>query len=256
LEYDSEAYDRLTSFLETDRAGMQIDDFLTEVGLKGADYTILNSTNMDTFSMERIYHFDGFYMSIDVRCTPPKGGHTTQQIEELHERNEVVVDYMYPVVRIDGLNNPKERMKNLESARRGNFKAPDRSPRLIIKSVEIPSLKSSPLQISLQLEATGASPVAVSQSQFAVEVSTKEKPWLLVSEAVFPANEKRIFKVDPGQPSTLSFSTSTNRRGEKWNDLPRGEYILRVYIGGAKEREFDYQWNGQSYSDDFKLVIE
>ena len=131
-------------------------------------------------------------------------------------------------------------------------------PRLRIKSVQKPEKKSQPLELALELSCEGKTMVAVSQEQFSIHIYTDQQPYLFVGDASFPTNAPRVFTVKPQKSSTLSVTTSTNhlRDGKSWSDLPPGIYTLRVYIGSGKTPQFDYQWLGQTYSDDYKLVIK
>jgi len=131
-------------------------------------------------------------------------------------------------------------------------------PRLRIRSVQKPEKKSRPLEVTVELASEGKTAVAVSREQFSVHIYTDQQPYLFVGDASFPTNAPRVFAVMPQKPSTLSVSASTNRLGDgkRWSDLPPGSYTLRIYINSGKRREFDYQWLGQTYSDDYKLVIK
>jgi hypothetical protein len=134
----------------------------------------------------------------------------------------------------------------------------DSDPRLRIQSVEMPERKSEALTITLELGAKGKAPVALSQEQFSIHICTDEQPYRFVCDATFAANVPRVLLVTPEKASLLSVGTSTNRakRSERWADLPPGKYTIRVYINSGKEREFDYQWLGQTYSDSYTLVIK
>lgn len=252
LEYDSEAYDRVTSFLETDRTDISVDEFLTEVGLRDAEFTVLSVVNTDL--LNRIYHCDGFYVSLYVRPLVPNGNFS--EVAKMHERNEVVIASSW--VCIDGLTDPMKRMKEIERSLRSRFLEPDRAPELRITAVTVPTQRSLPLQISLQLDTRGATPLTFSQDQLTVRISTAREPYIFACDAVFDANEQQVFTIEPKQPMVLSFSTSTNRfgDGETWCELPRGRYQLSVDLAGPKDREFDYQWSGRTYSNNYALTIE
>ena len=140
-------------------------------------------------------------------------------------------------------------------------------PRLRVKSVTVPQARSQPLQIAFEIASVGKTPVAISQKQFSVWVFAAEQPVLsvlFVGLPVFPANSPQVFRISPDKPMPLTVTVSTNSlpvadhpdRPSHWGDLPAGSYTLRVYVNSDKVREFDYQWLGQTYSDDYKLVIK
>lgn len=131
------------------------------------------------------------------------------------------------------------------------------SPLLRIKSVKKPSKPNQPLELLVELNSDGATSVAISQEQITVCIYTENQPYLFRGKPVFPKDAPNIFTVTPTKPSTLSFTVSTNDSGshEHWSKLPKGNYMLRVYVNSGKSTEFDYQWIGQTYSDDFKIKI-
>jgi len=131
-------------------------------------------------------------------------------------------------------------------------------PRLRIKSVTAQRQRSQPLQVTLELAADGKTPVAVAQEQFSVHIYTANKPFLFDGDAAFEASAPKVFTVSPQKPSTLTLTTSTDRFGRRkhWDDLPHGSYTLRVYLNSGKDVTFDYKWLGQTYSDDYKLVVK
>ena len=126
-----------------------------------------------------------------------------------------------------------------------------------IKIVMMPKDPARPLQVLFELAAEGKSPVAVSQEQFSVHISNDEQPRAFVGNAVFSTNAPKIFTVPAKIPLSLDVTTSSNRlAGGLWSDLRPGTYKLRVCIDAAKTREFDYQWLGETFSDDYTLVIK
>jgi len=139
-----------------------------------------------------------------------------------------------------------------------SFVKTDSYPRLRIKSVVEPQERAQPLQITLELAADGKTPLALSQQQFSVHIFTDQQPYLFVGHASFATNAPKLFTASPQKPVTLTLTTSTNRfgGGERWSQLPPAKYTLRVYINSGKTREFDYQWLGQNFTDDYKLVIK
>lgn len=132
-------------------------------------------------------------------------------------------------------------------------------PRLRLISVDEPQQRSQPLQVTLEVAAVGKTPLTLSQDQFSVHIDSHQpESFLFIGRSFFEKKEPKIFKISPQKPITLTLTTFTNDLGggEYWNKLPHGSYLLRVYITGGKEQQFDYQWRGQDYSDDYKLVIK
>jgi hypothetical protein len=140
----------------------------------------------------------------------------------------------------------------------GEMIAPDSYPELHITSVTKPHDRSKPLEISFSLAAVGGStPVAVSQEQFSIHIMTPERLSEFEGNALFPSDAPRIFTVLPSRPLALSATTLTDRFNSRgWSSLPPGRYTVRVYINSDKQRQFDYQWLGQNYSDDYPFDIQ
>jgi len=132
------------------------------------------------------------------------------------------------------------------------------SPRLRIKSVKKPTKTNQPLELLVEMAADGTTSVALSQEQITVSIHTENEPYLFQGKPTFPKDAPNIFTVTPTKPATLSFTVSINESGrhEHWSKLPKGNYTLKVYVNSGKSAEFDYQWLGQTYSDDFKLKID
>jgi hypothetical protein len=137
------------------------------------------------------------------------------------------------------------------------FREPGSHPQMSIKIVMMPKNPSRPLQVLFELSAEGKSAVAVSQQQFSVHIGNDEQPRAFVGNAVFPTNAPKVFTVLAKTLLSLNATTFSNRlAGGLWSDLRPGTYKLRVCIDAAKTREFDYQWLGETFSDDYTLVIK
>lgn len=139
-----------------------------------------------------------------------------------------------------------------------DFANADGIPTLRITSVKTGDKKSQPLEVSFELSTDGKTPIALAQSQFSAQIFAKDKTCPFTGDVTFTSNDPKVLKVLPGQPITVSPQTSTNRFGtnEFWDALPPGSYILRIYINSGKSQEFDYQWLGQTYSNDHTLLIK
>jgi len=133
-------------------------------------------------------------------------------------------------------------------------------PKLEIKGIAVPKDRSQPLDVTFELAAQGRrnGPVAISQQQLSLHISTKDEPYLFVSDLQFPKSTPSVFVVEPGKPTKLSAKSSSDRFHDNrpWSALPPGKYRVRVYINSGKSLEFDYQWLGSTYSADFELTVE
>lgn len=134
---------------------------------------------------------------------------------------------------------------------------PESTPTLHIKTVTIPADRTQPLSVTFEMAARGTGAVTVAQQQFSLHISTRSQPYLFVSDLQFTTNAARLFTFEPHVAATLTVTSSTNRHGVPvtWSALKPGRYSARVYINGGKTREFDYQWLGQTYSDDYEITI-
>ena len=138
-----------------------------------------------------------------------------------------------------------------------SFKKPDSWPIMVIESVVVPTTPNSPLEIVFTLKASKTSPVAVAQSSFGVVISDKSHPWLFVATPNFPSEKEKVLIAQPGHPIHLKATALADNHDQKktWYSLPAGEHEMRIYAWGGKSLEFDYQWLGQTYSDDYRLMI-
>ncbi len=130
-------------------------------------------------------------------------------------------------------------------------------PLLQIKKVQILQDKSQPLQLILELIDKGKAPLALSQDQFSIHIFTQESPYLLTGNVAFSREVPEIIKLNPQETVALNCKAPGDRfRSACWGDLKPGLYTLRIYINSTKSRKFDYQWLGQTSSDDYQLEIK
>jgi len=138
-----------------------------------------------------------------------------------------------------------------------SFRKTDSWPVMVIESVVMPTTSNGPLEIVFTLKASKMSPVAVAQHSFGVVISDESHPWQFVATPTFPSEKENVLIVQPGSSIHLKATALADNHDKKktWYSLPAGEYKMRIYAWGGKSREFDYQWLGQTYSDDYKLTI-
>jgi hypothetical protein len=131
------------------------------------------------------------------------------------------------------------------------------TPRLHITSVLVPKRRTMALKITFEFAADGKTPLAAEQGQFQVELFTAKKSIVFVGDASFPKNTPQPIDVNPGKPVTLTVTTARNTISHgSWSDLPSGQYFLRIAVNGTKDPDFDYQWTGERFSDEYKLTIK
>jgi len=136
------------------------------------------------------------------------------------------------------------------------FLRADGSPKLRISSVKEGGGKPRPLEVSLRLSTDGKTPIALSRSQFSILIMTKHDADGFRSGVLFNDVDGDVVKILPNQSLTISLLTTKDRYGSQAGDLPSGTYTVRVYVNSGKSQEFDYQWLGQTYSDDYTFVMK
>jgi hypothetical protein len=131
-------------------------------------------------------------------------------------------------------------------------------PEINILRVMIPKDKSIPLKVTFTLRCGGKTPLALAREQFQISIYTKNTPYIFDTFALFSPNLPGIFKLEAGEKITLMAQASRNRFDPKqlWSELPSGRYILRINVTGSKTPDFDYQWLGMTYSNEFPLQIK
>ena len=138
------------------------------------------------------------------------------------------------------------------------YRKTDSAPRLRIKSVTMPKDRLKPLMISFELAADGKTPIAVSQKRFCVRLTAGKQPPAFL-DVSFPKDTPGAIIAAPGKPVTVTVSAATNQvTGGRWSDLPSVEYVMSVAIvhEGKLRSHFDYNWTGEKYSDEYKLIIK
>ncbi len=132
-----------------------------------------------------------------------------------------------------------------------------RFPKLTITAVSIPVKKAKPLKIAFTVKCVGQT-IALSQDQFSVSISTEKDPYFYFGSATFPPDSPNIFRLNPNEEIRLTLLTLRDRNSPKksWGTLPPGKYTLRIYVNSGKAPEFQYQWLGQTYSNDYVLRIK
>jgi hypothetical protein len=136
------------------------------------------------------------------------------------------------------------------------FKTTKSSPVIVIKSVIQPKIPESPLEIDFELKVKGISPVAIEEKNFGVVIKSKNN-LLITSNPSFLNDKRQVFLIQPEHTLRLRAAVLSDRedKNKTWYSLPYGEYDLRIYIWTGKTLEFDYQWLGQTYSNDYKFII-
>lgn len=131
------------------------------------------------------------------------------------------------------------------------------SPQLTIKSIVKPAKRGEPLRIDLNISTLGSTPIALSKSQFTVQIGTANKPGVWGSKIEFVGLKEEIVTVAPGSTKVVAIQTLEDRSGSpQWDTLPPGRYEVRVYVNSGKSREFADQWLGQTYSKEYPLEID
>ena len=148
-------------------------------------------------------------------------------------------------------------LSSQHTGRAGDFINPESSPRLTIKSVYRNRSEPDLLSVVVQFSATKEGPVALTQDQVSIHITTADKPHLFVSDATFQKKASTRLLIKPGSPVSFALQVGKNRFGKKrsWSSLPPGEYRLQAYVNAGEQQEFDYHWLGQTYSDAWTLQL-
>ena len=138
------------------------------------------------------------------------------------------------------------------------YRHTDSYPKLHITSVSIPTNKTEPLKIAVTISCVGPTPIALSRDQFSVSISTERNPYLYEGDAIFLSDFPEIFRLNSNENIALVLFTFRDRTSARksWRTLPAGKYRLRIYVNSDKTFRFDYQWLGQTYSNDYMLQIK
>ncbi|HXI71018.1 MAG TPA: hypothetical protein VNN22_11750 [Verrucomicrobiae bacterium] len=128
---------------------------------------------------------------------------------------------------------------------------------LHIKSATSPIQKPESLQITLELSAIGQTPLALSQDQFAVEISAP-RSFAVKSDAFFGTNAPHIFTVLPGETNTITLGMSTNGVvfADDWKTAKLGKCFVQVHVGSSKWRHFDYEFMAQRHSNRYEIELK
>ena len=137
------------------------------------------------------------------------------------------------------------------------FKATDSLPVITIKSVNMPMMAKKPFEIVFEIKAKGTLPVAIAGKDLEIVIQNNNNPWLFIATPYFPDSKSEIFIIQPGQPLLLKANVLADKMNKEktWYNLPSGEYEIRVYAFSGKALKFDYQWLGQTYSNNYKFII-
>jgi hypothetical protein len=137
-----------------------------------------------------------------------------------------------------------------------HYLASDGPPSLRIMSVISPVHKPESLEITLELAATGKTPVAISQNHFGVRIGPLYPQF--DTDVVFGTNSPHIFIAKPDKPVSLTFTVSTNGSHflAYWTNLKPGRHTVKVLIGCDKGQHFDYEYMGQWHSDDCEFELK
>ena len=133
----------------------------------------------------------------------------------------------------------------------------DSSIRLRIRSVEVPEDRADPLQVTVELAATGKKPVALFDSDFYVDLTGGNISPGRGFGYILPEGTPEKITISPSNPSVFKLGVPV---GEAIGSLSPGKYAVRVGIGGHHKprgrQSLDYQWQGKGYwSDEYKFIV-
>jgi hypothetical protein len=119
----------------------------------------------------------------------------------------------------------------------------------------MPMMAKKPFEIVFEIKSNGALPVAIARKDIEIVIQNNNNPWLFRVTPYFPNEKNEIFIIRSGQPLILKATVLTDNKEKTWYNLPSGEYKIRIYAFSGKALKFDYQWFGQTYSNDYKFII-
>lgn len=136
-----------------------------------------------------------------------------------------------------------------------NYLKIDARPSLRVTSVRQSQTTPSQLEITIELAATGSTPLTASKMQFRFRLSGAGS--LFSNPVFFNRDIPEPVIVMPGQPLTVTVGASTDDYvNDVLHPLHSGSYALTVSIGGEKDQKFDYQmWDLPIHSDVYDIVI-
>lgn len=116
------------------------------------------------------------------------------------------------------------------------------------------------LRVTFELSAVGKTPVAISQSQLALELEAVGPAQRLTGKNLGFANgTSEVLTVSPGKPLVLTVTKSGSYVDDldKPCELSNGRYRLSVSINPlSKLHRFDYHWVGYIDSESREIVIQ
>jgi hypothetical protein len=145
----------------------------------------------------------------------------------------------------------------LGSGVRTNYLSRHAWPKLTIKSVVAPKEKTQPLQLTFELASVGKTPVAVAENQFTVVIAKWR--WFFEGKLSLTNTTSKILTVHPDKPLTVSalvFLTEAEAEKKHWIDLAPGKYRAQIYVNSGKTQQFDYQYMGQNFSDQYEFEVK
>jgi hypothetical protein len=159
----------------------------------------------------------------------------------------------------DSLDNPDAICTisvSLRQVSTPEYLAFDSDPSLHIKTATVQQNGSLSIHISFEFSASGLTPLAVSRTQLTVSLSGNNT-YYRSRNVSFDTGTPEMIVVKPGEPLEITITASDFFDEIKQsNDLPAGQYALSIGIyPDGKEQHFDYQWQGETHSDDYKFDI-
>jgi hypothetical protein len=117
LNYDKARYDEINSVIESiienkmqeNFSLVPFDEVSDSLSLEGVPWDD-GCINCDFFEEKRIYHFRGFYLILNVAQRIP-GDPPMYSSDDLKQKGVPYLYHFHPALHIDGLNDPKERMR-------------------------------------------------------------------------------------------------------------------------------------------------
>ena len=112
-----------------------------------------------------------------------------------------------------------------------------------------------PLQIIIELTATGKTPIALDHAQFGFKI-WKPKAVAFQGDLQFYNDVTNIISIFPNTNLVVNAAINTNDLNQSWHSLAPGSYNLQIDVGSGKLRQFDYQYMGQVHSEVYSLELK
>jgi hypothetical protein len=126
-------------------------------------------------------------------------------------------------------------------------------PAIVLQSVEAPSGSTGFLRLSFEVANSGATTIALSQTQFLIRIFSADQQDLFYGEPVFAQEIPKVITLKPGATFSVTVTTRPDSALTKYCLDAEVAPRVQIRLNSGKAQQFPDQRLGGTYSNELRL---